>query len=1047
MPEAERRQLTVIFCDLVDSTRLSSQLDPEDYRDVVREYQQVCAEVIQRYDGHIAQYLGDGLLVYFGYPIAHEEDAQRAVHTGLGIVEAIRTLNTRLEPDKGVRLAIRLGIHTGLVVVGEIGGAGRQEQLALGATPNIAARIQGLAAPDTVVLSASTYRLVQGYFECQALGERVLRGVAEPIAIYRAMQESGVQSRLDVASTRGLTPLVGREAEVAFLLERWEQTKDGQGQVSLLSGEAGIGKSRLVQVLKDQVASESHTRWECRSSPYYQNTALYPIIDLIQRTLRWQQDETPEEKLAKLERQLSQYRLPLKETVPLFAPLLSLLVPEKRYPPLNFSPQQQRQKTLESIVAMLLELAEQQPVLFILEDLHWTDPTTLEFLGLLVEHVPAAAICTLLTCRPEFQPSWSHRTYLTEMTVNRLSNEQAGQVVEKVTEGRRLPPAVLQQLIEKSDGVPLYLEEMTKAVLEANVLREHGDHYELTGPLSSLAIPTTLQDSLIARLDRLSAVKTVAQLGATIGRTFAYELLQAVSPLEEARLEHGLQQLMDAELVYQQEGVPPGTYTFKHALIQEAAYQSLLRSTRQQYHQRIAQVLEVQFPAIAATQPELLAQHYTEAGLAEQALPYWQRAGESAVERSAYVEAIAHFTKGLVVLTTLPDTPQRAQYELALQTSLGPALMARKGYGAPEVEQAYTRARELCRQVGETPQLFRVLWGLQRFYLLRAALQTAYELGEQLFTLAQHQQDAALLLEAHRALGHPLFFLGKLIPTREHLEQSLALYPLQESHAHAVLYGRDPRVDLLSYAALVWWLLGYPDQALQRTHAALNTVEVLSHPFSRAQALLWAAWVHQFRHEGSRTQERAQTLITLTGEQGFAQWSASGSILHGWALAVQGFGEAGITQMRKGLAAYQATGAEVFRPYGLVLLAAAYKDTGQTEEGLSVLTKALTTVQNAGGYFYEAELHRLKGELLLQHAIPDVDQAESCFQQALAVARYQQARSLELRAATSLARLWQSQGKRQDAYNLLAPVYNWFTEGFDTADLKDAKALLNELEG
>jgi class 3 adenylate cyclase len=502
-PDAERRQLTVMFIDLVESTALSGELDPEDYREVVRQYQQVCSEVIQRYDGHVAQLLGDGLLVYFGYPQAHEDDAQRAVRTGLGIVEAIRSLNTGLEQEKGIKLAVRLGIHTGLVVVGEMGGDGRQEQLALGEAPNIAARIQGLAEPDTVVISADTYRLVQGYFDCDALGEHDLRGVAQPIAIYRVFGDTGIQNRLDIASTRGLTPLVGREQESGLLLERWEQAKDGNGQVVLLSGEAGIGKSRLVQVLKDHVAEGPHTRLECRSSPYFTNSALYPITDFLQRTLRFQPDDTPEQRLEKLEQNLSQYRLPLEETVPLFATLLSLPVPEDRYPQLNLSPQRQRQKTLEVIVAITLELSERQPVLFILEDLHWTDPTTLEFLDLLIDQTPTASLCALLTCRPDYQPTWSHRSYLTEVTVNRLSQAQMARLAEQVAGGKGLPTEIVQQLVDKTDGVPLYVEEMTKAVLESGVLKETNGHYELSGSISSLSIPTTLQGSLMARLDRL----------------------------------------------------------------------------------------------------------------------------------------------------------------------------------------------------------------------------------------------------------------------------------------------------------------------------------------------------------------------------------------------------------------------------------------------------------------------------------------------------------------------------------------------------------------
>ncbi len=467
-PEAERRQLTVMFCDLVDSTRLSSQLDPEEYRDMVRAYQKVCTEVIQRYEGYTAQLLGDGLLVYFGYPQAHEDDAQRAVRAGLGMLAAMGELNTRLQQAKGIQLTIRVGMHTGLVVIGEMGGVGRQEQLALGETPNLASRIQGLAAPHTMVISAATYGLIQGFFECQEVGERALRGVSQPIMVYQVLQESGAQSRLDVASTRGLTPLVGRESEVTLLLERWEHVKAGQGHVVLLTGDAGIGKSRLVQMLKDHVAQEPHVRWECRSAEYAQNTALFPLVDLFQRLWQFEAHETADAKLEKLEHALSPYRLPLEEAVQLLAPLLALPVPEHRYSPLNLSPQRQKQKTLETIIALLVEQAEQHPALFIVEDLHWTDPTTLELLHLVLDQTPTAPLLVLLTCRPHFQPAWHHRSYLTEITVNRLSHAQVEQIVTGMTDGKTFPAAVLQQILNKTDGVPLFVEELTKALVQLN---------------------------------------------------------------------------------------------------------------------------------------------------------------------------------------------------------------------------------------------------------------------------------------------------------------------------------------------------------------------------------------------------------------------------------------------------------------------------------------------------------------------------------------------------------------------------------------------------
>ncbi len=692
-PEAERRQLTVMFCDLVESTKLASQLDPEDLRNIVREYQKVCSEVITRFEGHIAQLLGDGLLVYFGYPQAHEDDAQRAVRTGLGILGEMADLNTRLQREKGIQLALRLGIHTGVVVVGQMGGPGRQEQLALGETPNVASRIQGLAEPNTVVISDATSRLVQGYFACQDLGAQTLRGVSGPVALYQVLSESGAQSRLDIVSARGLTPLVGRESEVTLLRERWEQVKAGHGHVVLLSGEGGIGKSRLVQMLKEHVAHEPHTRWECRSSEYSQNTALFPLTDLFQRVLQWQPEETPDEKLGKLEWTLSQYRLPLEETVPLFAPFLSLPLSENRYPPLNLSPQRQRQKTLETLVALLQELAEHQPLLFIVEDLHWTDPTTLELLNLAIDQTPTASMFVLLTCRPSFQPSWHHRSYLTEITVNRLPHTQIEQIMTCMTDGKTFPAAVLQQIIAKTDGVPLFVEEITKSLLESGQLHIVDDHYELTGSLSTFAIPATLQDSLMARLDRLMTGKVIAQLGATIGRQFSYELLQKVSKLDGPTLQRELGRLVEAELVYQR-GLPPqATYTFKHALIQDAAYASLLKSTRQQYHHRIAQVLESQFPETTEAQPELLAHHYTEAGLTEQAVHYWHHAGQKASERSAHVEAIAHLRQGLALLSTLPETPDRVQREVNMYIALGASLIATKGWAAPEVGETYTYAQ------------------------------------------------------------------------------------------------------------------------------------------------------------------------------------------------------------------------------------------------------------------------------------------------------------------------------------------------------------------
>jgi class 3 adenylate cyclase/predicted ATPase len=1046
IPEAERRQLTVLFCDLVDSTMLASQLDPEELRAVVRAYQDTCAKVIARFEGHIAQYLGDGLLVYFGYPQAHEDDAQRAVRAGLGIVEAMGQLHPSLGPEREVHLAVRLGIHTGLVVVGDVGEGARQEQLALGETPNLAARLQGLAAPNTLVISAATFQLLGGFFACQPLGTPPLKGLAQPLVVYRVLYESMARSRLEAASSTGWTPLVGREQESGVLLERWAQVKDGLGQVVLLSGEAGIGKSRLVQVLTEQVAAEPRA-WltPCQCSPYHQHTALYPLIDLLGRVvLRFDREESPQHKVGKLEGFLVQYGLPLAEAVPLFAALLSLPLPAD-YAPVTVSPEQHKQQTLHALLTILLRIAAQQPVLFVMEDLHWVDPSTLELLSLLVDQGPTARILTLFTFRPDFPPPWTGRAHLTQLTVNRLPRQQAVEVIRQVAHGKVLPPEVVEQIVAKTDGVPLFVEELTKMVLESGLLQERDERYELTGPLHPLAIPATLHDSLMARLDRLAAVKALAQLGATLGREFSYALLRAVAPWDEGIVQRGLHQLVAAEFLYQR-GVPPqATYTFKHALIQDVAYQSLLRSTRQQYHQRIAQALEAQFPEFVATQPELVAQHYTAAGCAEQAVVYWQRADQHASDRSAYLEAVSHCTTGIELLKTLPETPDRIQQTLALHIALGAALQMAKGIAAPEVEQTFTQARVLCQQVGETPQLVPVLFGLWRFYVVRPQLHTAREIAETLLRLAQRAHDRVLSVVAHYALGATWFWLGALLAARLHLEEAIAHYRLDQRGNLVFRMGQDPGVACRAYAAMTLWLLGYPDQALAHIHDALALAHELSHPYSLAFARWGAAWVSQFRRDVPAVHEHAEAAVTLSTERGFPLWMAQGTSLRGWALAMQGQAEEGMAQVRQGIASSRATGAANVVPYLFTFLADVSDHLGHTEDGLRALAEAHTLVEQHEERWWEAEICRLRGVLLLRQTGTPPTEAEAWLQRALNVARRQEAKSLELRAAMSLSRLWQQQGKPGEAHTLLAPIYGWFTEGFDTADLQEAKALLKEL--
>jgi class 3 adenylate cyclase/predicted ATPase len=1044
-PEAERRQLTVLFCDLVGSTQLSGQLDPEDLRAVVRAYQEAAAEVIQRYEGHIAQYLGDGLLVYFGYPVAHEDEARRAVHTGLGIVYAITILNTHLAAQYGVELAVRVGIHTGPVVVGVMGAGERQEHLALGETPNIAARLQALAPANAVVISAVTARLVHGAFALEDLGTHALHGVAEPMALSRVCGLLATPSHDEEFVAAGAPLLVGREEESGLLRRRWEQSKAGLGQVVLISGEAGIGKSALVESLRAQVRAEGVPRIAVRCSPYHTNSALYPVITHLNQLLQFAPDDPPETRLGKLEAGLQPSGLPLAEVVPLFAGLLSVPLPAECYAALTLTPPQQKQQTLDALVAWLAAEAERQPVLVAWEDLYWADPTTLELLGLVIDEAPTVPMLHVLTYRPEFSPPWPSRSHITPLVLNRLERPQVEALIMQRAGGKTLPAAVVQYIVAKTDGVPLYVEELTKMLLASPLLRAEAEQYVLTGPLHTVAIPDTLQDALMARLDQLNRAKEVAQLGAVLGREFAYEVLQAIAPLDEDTLQAGLAQLVAAELLYQRGRPPRARYLFKHALIQDAAYASLLKSTRQQVHQQIAQVFEARFPALVETQPELVAQHYTAAGCAEPAVVYWQRAGQQASDRSAHLEAISHFTTAIELLMTLPETPEHTQHALTLHIALGAALQMTKGQAAPEVERAYTQARALCQQVGESPQLAPVLVGLWRFYNARPQLDTAREIGETLLRLAHHADDPALAVIAHYAIGSTSLWLGVLPAARQHLEEGIARYTPDQRRALVFRMGQDPGVACRVHAARTLWLLGYPDQALAHIHEALALEHALSHPYSLAFTRCWAAIVYQFRQNVPAVHEHAEAAVALSTEQGFPLWVALGMSLRGWARVMQGQGEEGLAEVRQGLAAWRATGAALLVPYFSALLADVCDHPGHTEDGLQALAEAHTLIEQHEERWWEAEIYRLRGVLLLRQPGTSQAEAETWLRRALDVARRQETKSLELRAAMSLCRLWQQQGKRADAYALLAPVYSWFTDGFDTADLQEAKVLLEAL--
>ena len=944
--EAERRQITVMFCDLVDSTALAERLDPEDLREVMAAYQKAAGAVIEHYDGHVAQYLGDGLMVYFGWPQAHEDDAGRAVRAGLELIAAVKDVAATAP------LRVRIGIATGPVVVGETGaGDASVPKAAVGETPNLAARLQGLAAPNEIVIAPTTRALAGGAFDYDNLGEQVFKGIAKPLRAWRVVSASAAEDRFEARAAGGLTPLVGREIEGALLLDRWAEAKGGDGQVVLLSGEPGIGKSRITQVLRERLASEPLTRLRYQCSPYYTNTAFYPIIDQLERAAGFVRDDAHASRLDKLEAVLAQGTENVAEAAPLFAALLSL--PVERYPPLSLSPQRQKEKTFEVLAEQVVGLAQQNPVLMIFEDVHWIDPTTLDVLSTVIDRLQHAAVLLVITYRPEFEPPWGDYSHVTIQALNRLSPEQGARMVGMVTGGKALPEEVLDQIIAKTDGVPLFVEELTKTVLEADLAE---------GQLRSMvAIPSTLQDSLMARLDRLESGKEIAQLAACIGREFSYRLIDAVASRDQAGLDDALTRLTDTGLLYRYGHPPDTTYSFKHALMQDTAYQSLLKSRRRPIHSRIVDTLQKQFGEVVKAEPELLAHHYTEAGRIEQAIPYWQQAGERAVRHSANVEAIGHFTKALDVLRTLPEGPERNQQELTLQVALGAPITATTGFASAEVKQAYTRARELCKRVGETPHLAPTLFGLWSVHNARGEYKEAHVTIQQLLTLAERVEDSGLILEGHLATAFTLFWLGEFTSARDHCETGIGRYDPQRHRKHVALYRRDPGMAVHATAAWASWYLGYPDQARELIHQSITLAEECRHPFSLAWALTFDGWIQQFHGQREAVQKRADAVIALATEQGFRVWLAWGTVFRGWAMAVHGQTGEGIAQIRQGLADYRATGAEMGRSYILAVLTEAHRAAGQPKEALATVDEALVFVNQAAECNFEAELYRLKG--------------------------------------------------------------------------------------
>jgi class 3 adenylate cyclase/predicted ATPase len=1036
VPEAERRQLTVMFCDLVGSTALASRLDPEDLREIIGAYHRCVAETVARFDGFVAKYMGDGVLVYFGYPEAHEDDAERAVRAGLAVIDAVGALNL------STPLAVRLGIASGLVVVGDlIGEGGAQERGVVGETPNLAARLQAIAAPNRVVIADGTRRQLGDLFEVEDLGPQALPGFVGAPRAWQVVGESGVISRFEALRTQA-APLVGRDEELDLLARRWHQAKAGGGRVVLIAGEPGIGKSRLTAALMESIASEPHTRRRYFASPHHQDSALYPFVTQLERAAGFARDDTPEAKLGKLGALIAGGAAEPDE-ITLIAELLSL---PNAAAELDISPQRKREKLLAGLLHQLEALARSHPVVMIFEDAHWIDPTSRDLIDLTIDRIRRLPVLLLVTFRPEFQPSWTDRPHVTTLPLNRLGERDGSVLVEQLAGNAGASAELVAEIVERSDGVPLFIEELTKAVVEAGA--DRGALTVSGMPASALAVPATLHASLLGRLDRLGpTAKLVAQAGAAIGREFSYELVAAAAELAEPELQDALRRLVESGLVFQR-GMPPASeYLFKHALVQDTAYSTLLRGPRQALHRRIATALEAQFPSLVEARPELAAHHYGEAGMADKAVPYWLLAGKLSVAKSAVEEAIAQLRRGLGLLDSLPDTLERSRLELDLHIPLMAALIGARGHAHPETSAALDRARQLVAATAATgtPLHFSVLYCVWVAHNVRGNLKGVLEHAQQFLALAETQPASAPRLVGQRMVGAGLLLTGDFRQARPHLELAASLYRPDEHREFAFRYGQDIGATALCYLSWALWHNGYPDQAARTADRALLHAREFGHAYTLAVTLFHVAILAIFSRDVRRVERLADENATISKEHGFPLWLAWSNVHLGWAAVHQGQGADCIGRMRRGFVAVTAIGVRLFEPFCLGLVAEGLALAGQVGEGIAELDQAFARSAETGETWWDAELHRFRGDLLCRLPRRDLDNAEHSFRAALSTAREQGTRAFELRAATSLARLLGNDGRREEARELLAPIYDWFTEGFDTADLKEAKALLTAL--
>lgn len=1037
-----RRQITVMFCDLVESTTLSTSLDPEDLREVIRAFQAAAAAATERHAGFIARYMGDGILVYFGYPQAHEDDAERAVRTGLELMAAVH----RLRPLPGVALDARVGIATGLVVVGDLIGEGMsREEAVVGPTPYLAARLQGLAKPGTVVMSQATRRLVVNLFDCEHLGRHHLKGFREPVHAWRVLDERAVASRFEaIHPATELTPLVGRAPELQALEDAWSSARQGRGQVVAVRGDPGVGKSRLTQALREHVAKGPHVLLRYYCAPRFQNTALFPIIDQLQRVARLRQDDSVEVRLDKLERLLarSDSGQEMSQTVPYLAALLSIPL-GNRYVPISMTPERQKERTLKALAGQLIGIARNKPVLVLFEDLHWIDASSLEWLEQLIAPIPDCAVLLLVTSRPEFEPPWAGVPFATTLELGRLNQGDSRKIIASLTGGKSLPPQVIGQVLEKSDGVPLFVEEIAKAVLESGLMEEESARYVLTGALPTFAVPSTLHDSLMARLDRLDATREVAQAGAAIGRHFSLDLLAAVCELPEQELRSAIQRLADANIIECRGSYPDATCSFKHALLQDAAHATMLRGRRQHLHRQIANALENGFPQTVAAAPELLAHHFTEARVPEKAIPYWQQAGVLASSRAAHTEAIGHFLTAIDLLTHLSACATRDQLELGVRLNLGLSLSAARGYTAPEVEDAYRRARDLCHRLGDTADLYPVLRGLCTFYIVRGELSAARELAEQCLRLGDQTLSPEYLIEGYTALGYTLVYMGEISKGQTLLEKGLDAYRTHGGQGLQYPTEQDPAVSDLSLLALVAWMRGDTEAGLRWSREAIAHAEELKRPFDLAYAHCFAAMYHNMSREPKTAADHAARAIDLSMEHGFDAWLAAGTLHSAVARGALGETAEAIGLLKTTLAAWEAAGAGLNRPFFEAGLAETYRRDGQHDAALTAVGQAIDHAERHREHFYDAVLYRLRGEIRIARGGDLIEAGERDLLYALEIARGQGSRLFELDVLASLHVWYRKSGRpdpSQQAFQSLCDTLSQRSP--DAVPVREARALL-----